>query len=478
MAGFADPAEGQFDPAAGAVIVDEDLTHIQLARHAHLPRAVAGPQTRNQPVFGAIGDPQRLGLVLEGDQDLHRAEDLFLRKPVIGGHLGEKDRGDVMPGLWRIGKDRAFRRHGQVAFAERDIIRDDLLLLGRNQRTEIAVIGRGADFQPGIDLGHAPADLVIDAALHQHPRCRRTGLPGPLHAGPDKRRQRRFQIDIVEDDMRGFSAQFQRHRHDIPGRRLLDMAPGHDRSGEGHMIHPRMRRQSRPDLGPIAGDHVQRARRQPGFGGKRREGKRGQRGILGRFQHAGIAHRQRRPDRTPEDLHRVVPGDDMGSDTMRFAQGIDGKTFLIRDGGAMQLVGGTAVEFEVTRQRDGIVSGLFHRLADIGGFEEGQFLGPLHHQPCHPGQDPAAFQRRGPAPFARQRQFRGSNGLIDIRRRPLTDGTDHRAGRGVFDRDRRRIAGRLPLAADEDHGRIEPERLLDVHVIFPLRWQQALPEAG
>ena len=168
----------------------------------------------------------------------------------------------------------------------------------------------------------------------------------------------------------------------------------------------------------------------------------------------------------------------MGGHAMRFAQGIDGETFLIGDGGAMQLVGGTAVEFQITRQRDGIVAGLFHRLADIGGFEEGQFLGPLHHQLCHPGQDPATLQRRGPAPFARQRQFRRRDGLVDIRRRPLSDGADHRAGRGVFDRDRCRVAGRLPLAADEDHGRIEPERLLDVHEFFPLRWQQALPEAG
>src|SRR5437762_12183021 len=74
-----DAAERQLDAAAGAVVVDEHLAALQRVRHAHLAAAVACPYTRDKAVRRAVSDADRLGLAVEGDHHLHRAEDLLLR---------------------------------------------------------------------------------------------------------------------------------------------------------------------------------------------------------------------------------------------------------------------------------------------------------------------------------------------------------------------------------------------------------------
>ena len=79
-----DAAERQLDAAAGAVVVDEHLAALQPARHAQRPAAVARPYAGHQAIGRAVGDGQRLGLVVEGDHRLHRAEDLFLRQRCAG----------------------------------------------------------------------------------------------------------------------------------------------------------------------------------------------------------------------------------------------------------------------------------------------------------------------------------------------------------------------------------------------------------
>ncbi len=120
MAGFADPAEGQLDAAAGAVIVHEDLAAADLARQPQLARAVAGPDAGDQPVFGTVGDADRLGLVLEGDQHLHGAEDLLLGQRMAGIDLGKQRRQHEMPARRGIGMQPALGRQGQLGLAAVD----------------------------------------------------------------------------------------------------------------------------------------------------------------------------------------------------------------------------------------------------------------------------------------------------------------------------------------------------------------------
>src|SRR5262249_21653545 len=78
--GMLDAAERQFDPAARAVVIDEDRAAPRLPREPHLPVAVPRPDRSHQAEFGTVGQLHRLVLVGEGEGRQNRAEDLLLRE--------------------------------------------------------------------------------------------------------------------------------------------------------------------------------------------------------------------------------------------------------------------------------------------------------------------------------------------------------------------------------------------------------------
>ena len=63
-----DAAEGQLDAAARAVVVDEDLAALELARHAQRAAAVARPHAGHQAVGRAVGQGRGLFLAVEGEE--------------------------------------------------------------------------------------------------------------------------------------------------------------------------------------------------------------------------------------------------------------------------------------------------------------------------------------------------------------------------------------------------------------------------
>ncbi len=113
------------------LIVDEDLSAIQPARHAQLPPAVAGPDARDQAVIGAVGDPRGLFLVGKGDQHLHRAENFLPGQRVIGRHLGKQRRKDIVAAGGRVGVQPPLGRKRQFGLPPVDEALHDLLMPGR-----------------------------------------------------------------------------------------------------------------------------------------------------------------------------------------------------------------------------------------------------------------------------------------------------------------------------------------------------------
>ena len=70
--------------AARPVIVDEHLSRADGAGEAQLPPAIARPHSGDEAISRAVGDADRLGFVVEGDDDQDRPEDLLLRDAMIG----------------------------------------------------------------------------------------------------------------------------------------------------------------------------------------------------------------------------------------------------------------------------------------------------------------------------------------------------------------------------------------------------------
>ncbi len=124
----------------------------------------------------------------------------------------------------------------------------------------------------------------------------------------------------------------------------------------------------------------------------------------------------------------------------------------------MQLVGGAAVIFEITRQGRHIGAGLGNGLAIVSGLEPGQRLGLGLDATRQPQHQPPAFRRRQMSPFACQRRAGGGNGGIHVLGTRLGDGGE---GRAVDGRVHRHLAPRRrrpPHAADQVQGLGQDQR--------------------
>ena len=115
-----------------------------------------------------------------------------------------------------------------------------------------------------------------------------------------------------------------------------------------------------------AGDDVQRTGRKADLGGQRRDPQQGQASVFRRLDDAGIARRQGRTHRSPEDLHRIVPGNDVGGDAVWLADRQNRVALLVGNRLAVQFVGRAAIELEIARQCQHIRTRLLERLAGVG----------------------------------------------------------------------------------------------------------------
>ena len=87
MAGFLHSAERQFDAAAGAIAVDENLAAPHRPSDANRAPGVARPDARDQAIRRAIGEADGVGFVIEGQHRENRAEDFVIGERVAARHV-------------------------------------------------------------------------------------------------------------------------------------------------------------------------------------------------------------------------------------------------------------------------------------------------------------------------------------------------------------------------------------------------------
>ena len=202
-------------------------------------------------------------------------------------------------------------------------------------------------------------------------------MAGVLHDGVDKGRQRRVQVRVRKDDLRAFATQLQRDRAMPLGRDLLDQSAHAGAAGEADVVYAGMPRQRVADFMAVTRDDIDRPRRKTGFGGQLGHTQQRQAGVLGRLDHADIAGRQGAAHAAPENLHRVIPRNDVASHPVRLVPGQHAEAVLVRNGLAVQLVTGPSVKLKVARQRMGIGASLLGRFAAVALLNGGQFFGML-----------------------------------------------------------------------------------------------------
>ena len=95
--------------------------------------------------------------------------------------------------------------------------------------------------------------------------------------------------------------------------------------------------------GTVAGQDVYDARREAGFENEFTDLERGERRLLGGFEHHRVAHREGRPQLHAVHQQREVPGRDLADDSYRLVPGVAEVVPVDRDGLAMIFVGPSGV---------------------------------------------------------------------------------------------------------------------------------------
>ncbi len=157
--------------------------------------------------------------------------------------------------------------------------------------------------------------------MGDHPRHRRTDLPGVEIDAPANRIHHCVEIGICNDDGGGLAAELEDCRLHIRRRRGGNANAGFHRFGEDDIADVWMRRQCRSGLVTKPAQDVQRAFRQADGLGRPRQPDVAERVQLGRFHHTGIGRGQRRRDAARGHFQRLVPGNDLGRNTERLVDG-------------------------------------------------------------------------------------------------------------------------------------------------------------
>ena len=237
---------------------------------------------------------------------------------MAGSDIGEQGRGDKMSACRRALDDLALRGQFQIGALGDKFAHDRLLPLG-DERADVEVFIRRADLERTIALSHPLDDFAINLTLDENAGGGGAGLARILYACIDQERECAVEVGVGEHELGRFAAEFEGHRRDMARGRSLDERPDCDRAGEGKMPDPGVGGERRAGHFAEARHDIERARRKARLAREIGERQRSQAGLLGGLQHARVAHRQRRADGAPGDLHRIVPRHDMAGHPMRLA---------------------------------------------------------------------------------------------------------------------------------------------------------------
>ncbi len=236
------------------------------------------------------------------------------------------------------------------------------------------------------------------------------------------------------------------------GRGVSDEPARHRGPGERDVVDAAVRAQRGARLVAVAGDDVQRARRKAHPGGELGQAQRREARVLAGLHDAGVAGRERAAHRPPEDLHRVVPRDDVPRHAVRFANRQDGVPRLEGNRVAVQLVARAGVVLEVAGERRGVVAGHSQGLAGVAGLDLREFLVVVADGLAQLHQQPPALGRAEPAPGpverVAERRARGRHRPVDVGAGPAREHRERLAVAGIDHRDRLAPGGRHPLIAD------------------------------
>src|SRR5450631_1028539 len=369
------------------ITVGPDAARLYCAAEAVEPVGITAPDTRAEAIERVVGNRKRFVVVLEGGHRNHRPKDLLLEDAHLVVSL-EHGRLDIIA-AGKIARQQITGAAGQdlctLLPADVDVGKDLLELLARRLRADHGGGIQRVTLDDRLDaLERALHEPVVDRFMDQRPAWTGADLAlveGEHHEAFDRLVEEVIILgdDILEEDVGGFAAEFERHRNEVLTGVLHDQPARCRLAGEGDLRDAWRGGERLAGLKAEAVDNVEHAWRQkipdqidPDHDGSGR--------LLGRFQHHAISRSYRRSQLPAGHQQREVPRNDLAHDTERLVEMISdsvvvdlGKAALLTADGA-----GEVAEM-IDRERQVGRRGLADRLAVVPGLGECKKIEILLH---------------------------------------------------------------------------------------------------
>lgn len=290
-----------------AVVVNVNLSTLDLSRQPHHPAPVLGPNRRDEAVFGRVGELERFFFGFEFGADEDGAKDLVVEEGRSGGDVSEDKRGLVEASLGCVRVDCSLGNHLELVLL--GLFQEPLnagKLLGGNDAADFQILLPRSATERLELLGNHRKHFIVDRRLDQQARTSGAGLSAVLDNRVDQKRKCLVEIGVFKDDLRRLAAEFHGRGFVVLGSELGDNGSRLRRTGEGNVVNVRVLGESGTGLGAVSSDQVQGTRGEPDFLGELADAEEGLAGVLSRFRNDCVAGGKGTGKGTAKDLHWVV----------------------------------------------------------------------------------------------------------------------------------------------------------------------------
>lgn len=183
--------------------VDGQVAGADGPRDAQGAADVTGPDGAGEAVLGGVGEPDRVRLVLEGQDDGDGAEDLLDGHTRVGLDTGEDG-----------GREPEARALGGLAAdtggVGGDVRAHALQLHPGDQRAHLRLLVGGVADDDGLDRrGEKVDEAVVDGALDEDAGAGAAVLAGVVEEGHGRSGRGGLDVGVGEDDVGALAAQFE-----------------------------------------------------------------------------------------------------------------------------------------------------------------------------------------------------------------------------------------------------------------------------
>ena len=410
---------------------------------------IARPDGRREAVRRVVGDANCFRFPLEGNHGSDRTKNFFASDTRAVIHVIEDRRLDVVALaelLWASAADGYFG----FLLANFEVGADAVVLLLAHQRPHLcfAIEWRAQLDALGL-LRHGFDEFCIDFLFHQDAAARGTNFTLIDKDAEESAIDGSFPIRAIKENIRRLAAKLERDALKRVRSALDDDFAHGGAARECDFVHTGMRYQRSSRRFSEAVDNVHHAWRQPNFCKPVGDFHHGERRLLGRLEHAGASRGDRRSELPGSHDQRIVPGNNLASDSHRFTQS---ETQRIRGHGIdvpQNFVRQTGIIFETSCGIGDVVLRFDNGLAGIAAFQLGELRGVRANFLSQLVKKAATLGSAGLRPRAGiKRGARCLHGLVDVRGRSRSNVRDHFFGRRIVNG--KHLAGRTldPLPID------------------------------